>query len=181
MFLKLLIDNSLIVSKSYPVRNDQFVKSAPYSSAYSVSTSGVSRSGSTEKDTRCVLSTLALSNFSCKIAILLVIGKQTVVQFVKIKSATQYLPCKSSFDSVSPSCVVYSKSGTVDSIFVSTFSPPQAASTKTSDKVKMCMYFFMKNHPLTNVSCLYYHNFMLIISYKRVKTGEYAQCFMTCL
>src|SRR5699024_6543653 len=56
-----------------------------------------------------------------------VIGRQTVVQFVKTKSATQYVPFKSSVVNVSLSWVVNSKSGTSSDIVVSIFSPPPHA------------------------------------------------------
>src|SRR5690625_1646001 len=179
------MDNSLIVSKSYPVKNVQFDKSAPYSSAYSVSTSGVSRSGSTENDTSCTSSRSSSANFVCNFAILLVIGKQTVSQFVKIKSATHHFPAKSSLERVSPSWVVNSKSATGASIFVSTSSPPQAVSTiAISAKSNICIYFFIKypSFYVCSLLCSRAHNkFKLIIPYKEAIRDKKAFSFMTCL
>src|SRR5699024_6250349 len=57
-----------------------------------------------------------------------VIGRHTVVQLVNTKSATQYVPLRSSKPNDSLSCVVNSKSSTFSDIVVSIFSPPQAAS-----------------------------------------------------
>src|SRR5699024_6047417 len=56
-----------------------------------------------------------------------VMGRQTVVQLVKTKSATQYFPFKSSKPNVSLSCVVNSKSDTSSDMFVSIWLPPHAA------------------------------------------------------
>src|SRR5699024_6679534 len=88
----------ILSSKSYPVRKVQLSKSALCSSENSVSASGVSFSGSTENETNCTLSFNSFSSsVSCKADMFLVIGGQTVVQFVNTKSATHHSPEKSLF------------------------------------------------------------------------------------
>src|SRR5699024_7224353 len=56
---------------------------------------------------------------SCIAAILLVIGKQTVSQFVNTKSAIHQVPSKSFLPNVSLCWLVKEKSATLSSIFVS--------------------------------------------------------------
>src|SRR5699024_12665585 len=83
------------------------------------------------------ISTPSSFNLSCKSYMIEVIGRQTVSQFVKIKSTNQYSPFKSSSDNVSSSCVVNSKSSTVSDIFVSIFSLLQPDKSNTATKVRI--------------------------------------------
>src|SRR5699024_8736970 len=98
--------------------------SALCSSENSVSASGVSFSGSTENETNCTLSFNSFSSsVSCKADMFLVIGGQTVVQFVNTKSATHQSPAKSSLVTSSLYWLTAVNSTTTASNVGSTFCP----------------------------------------------------------
>src|SRR5699024_4763001 len=105
-------------------------------------------SGSTEKETSSIS---RLSSFirPCKRTIFEVIGKQAVVQFVKMKSAIHHLPAKSLRLKPSPSCVVKSKSATFSFIFVSIGNLDEHACNKNMNVNKLhkiVLFFILKAH-----------------------------------